>query len=108
MNSNELHPHTVYWLAVTFGLDTEPVWYKHRNKLVGAVHRLWNIRQECYYQQVDKAGYNDARRSLSMGFKIRYEHLDQLIGVCMTDPSNGYGCLRDFFSASEPKLTRTY
>ena len=104
----ELHPITKYWLATTFGVDREPFWWSRRKQLIARVHHLWNLRQRCYYEGTDPDEFRDARRSLSMGLKIRFEHLDLLLGVCCTDPANGYGCLRDFFLAGDPKLTRIF
>ena len=68
---------------------------------------MWQLRQEAYYEGKDQTAYRDARRALAMGYKLRYEQIDLMLGVCMVDPSNPYGILVDLFKASEPRLTRT-
>ena len=103
----DVHPHLKYWFAVTFGLDHVPHWYHHRKKIVTAVSHLWQLRQEAFYERKDQTAFKDARRALSMGYKLRYEHIDLMIGICMVDPSNPYGILVDFFKGSEPRITRT-
>ena len=43
----------------------------------------------------------DARRATSMGFRIKYQRLDQLMGVVTTDLANGYGCLTDYLAQGD-------
>lgn len=105
--TEEPHPHLYYFLKIHFGLDAVPCWWKHRRKLIAAVHRLWDIQQSCYYQGVPRSVFMDARRATSMGFRIKYRHLDILFGVVTTDLANGYGCLTDYLAQGDTKLHRS-
>tara|TARA_B100000902_G_C27295463_1_gene909612 strand:- start:1210 stop:1572 length:363 start_codon:yes stop_codon:yes gene_type:complete len=104
---NTTHPHTSYWLQVNLGLDQEPKWWPKRKQLIEAVHSLWALRQQCYYEGTDQSQYRDRRRQISKGFKIKFETIDLLLGIATTDPVNAYGAVRDFFLGADPKLRRT-
>ena len=103
----DTHPHTKQWLHCHFGLDTVPTWWKRREELIPELADLWNIRQAIFYENGDAAEFQDKQRAISRKFILKYSIIHHLIGVMATDPSDPFGCLRDYLRMGTPRLIRT-
>ena len=101
------HPHTQHWLKTVFGLDSVPLWWKHRKRFTGDAADPFDDIQASHYGDDPEARYRALQRGLSRRYCMTYQRVSFFLGVMSVDPSDPYGVLRDFLNQGLPKLQRT-
>ena len=105
--TDEHHPETYLFFATRFGYSKVPTWFKRKKGLINDIAHLFTIRQGIVYDGWKPELFKATRYRISRDYKISYSAIDTLLGVCLLDLSEPYGCLYDLFKQAEPSLTRT-